>query len=100
MKRVLLAAGMALALGAAMRLNVLRVTRDRGALYASGFDPAFAARSPGALVIARAIEAAHEAGARRYDFLRGGEAYKYEWGARDDVPIEPKPKARAKTAKS
>ena len=26
-----------------------------------------------------------EAGTRRFDFLRGDEAYKYEWGAVDEV---------------
>jgi CelD/BcsL family acetyltransferase involved in cellulose biosynthesis len=28
-----------------------------------------------------------EAGRRRFDFLRGDEPYKYEWGARDE-PVE------------
>jgi CelD/BcsL family acetyltransferase involved in cellulose biosynthesis len=60
------------------------LSRRRGALYVSGFDPAFAARSPGMLTIGRTIESAHAAGARAFDFLRGTEAYKYDWGARDE----------------
>jgi CelD/BcsL family acetyltransferase involved in cellulose biosynthesis/glycosyltransferase involved in cell wall biosynthesis len=60
------------------------LTRERGFLYLGGFDPAYAARSPGAVVIGRAIEQAHVAGACTFDFLRGAEDYKYEWGARDE----------------
>jgi CelD/BcsL family acetyltransferase involved in cellulose biosynthesis len=57
--------------------------RGRGFSYLTGFDPAFAFESPGALLLAYAVEAAIAEGAREFHFLRGREAYKYEWGAVD-----------------
>jgi CelD/BcsL family acetyltransferase involved in cellulose biosynthesis len=51
--------------------------------YLGGFDPAYAALSPGALLLGHAIEAAAREGAVAFDFLRGREAYKLRWGARD-----------------
>ena len=51
--------------------------------YLTGLDPAFAHESPGTLVIAHAMEQAVREGAREFHFLRGGEAYKYGWGAVD-----------------
>ncbi|HEY3067780.1 MAG TPA: GNAT family N-acetyltransferase [Methylomirabilota bacterium] len=49
-------------------------------LYNSGFDPARAALSPGLVLLARLIEDAIARGKRRFDFLRGEERYKYEFG--------------------
>jgi CelD/BcsL family acetyltransferase involved in cellulose biosynthesis len=78
-----------------LRLYGLRVDGVlRGALYCldrngrvyyyiSGFDPQLAAFSPGSLLIRHAWEQARAAGDREFDFLRGSEAYKYAWGARD-----------------
>jgi CelD/BcsL family acetyltransferase involved in cellulose biosynthesis len=57
--------------------------RGRGFSYLTGFDPAFAFESPGALLLAHAVEAAITDGAGEFHFLRGREAYKYEWGAAD-----------------
>jgi CelD/BcsL family acetyltransferase involved in cellulose biosynthesis len=37
----------------------------------------------GALAIGAVIEAGLARGARDFDFLRGAEPYKYEWGAAD-----------------
>lgn len=51
--------------------------------YLGGFDPAFAFESPGTLLMAHAIEEAMHEGAGTFHFLRGREAYKYEWGALD-----------------
>jgi CelD/BcsL family acetyltransferase involved in cellulose biosynthesis len=51
--------------------------------YIGGFDPAFAAFSPGTLLLAHAIDEARREGAVEFDFLRGAEAYKYRWGAAD-----------------
>jgi CelD/BcsL family acetyltransferase involved in cellulose biosynthesis len=51
--------------------------------YLGGFDPAFAYYAPGSLLVGLAIEAAIGEGLRTFDFLRGAEAYKYAWGARD-----------------
>jgi CelD/BcsL family acetyltransferase involved in cellulose biosynthesis len=49
-------------------------------LYNSGFDPAQAALSPGLVLLARLIEDAIERGRERFDFLRGEERYKYDFG--------------------
>ena len=61
------------------------VGSDRLFLYLSGFDAARAFESPGTLLIGALLEIAAERGIREVDFLRGGEAYKYAWGARDRV---------------
>jgi len=57
----------------------------RAYYYLGGFNPAFAAFSPGALLIGHALEQAVCAGARAFDFLRGCESYKYAWGAADEI---------------
>jgi CelD/BcsL family acetyltransferase involved in cellulose biosynthesis len=64
---------------------VLYVLWDKKAayFYLQGFDTAYAFLSPGAQVIAAAIEDAAKHGRRVIDFLRGREAYKYAWGASD-----------------
>jgi CelD/BcsL family acetyltransferase involved in cellulose biosynthesis len=56
-----------------------------GRVYAfqSGFDDALARSSPGTLIVGHAIEEAIREGDREFDFLRGAEAYKYDWGAAD-----------------
>jgi CelD/BcsL family acetyltransferase involved in cellulose biosynthesis len=51
--------------------------------YLTGFDPARTFESPGVLLTAHAIAEAIAEGAREFHFLRGGEAYKYGWGAVD-----------------
>ncbi len=51
--------------------------------YLTGIDPTFAHESPGTLLLAHAMEEAIREGTREFDFLRGGEAYKYGWGAQD-----------------
>ena len=51
--------------------------------YLQGFDPEHERLSPGALVVAHAVEEAVRAGDREADFLRGRERYKYLWGAVD-----------------
>jgi CelD/BcsL family acetyltransferase involved in cellulose biosynthesis len=55
--------------------------RDATYFYQSGFDPAFARYSPGALLIHHAIGAAIDDGAREFDFMRGVESYKTRWRA-------------------
>jgi CelD/BcsL family acetyltransferase involved in cellulose biosynthesis len=57
--------------------------RARVYYYLMGFDPTYEFESPGALLIAHAIERAVREGAREFHFLRGQEAYKYRWGAQD-----------------
>jgi CelD/BcsL family acetyltransferase involved in cellulose biosynthesis/glycosyltransferase involved in cell wall biosynthesis len=51
--------------------------------YLGGFAPEFRALSPGLLIVGHAIEQAVWEGSREFDFLRGSEPYKYEWGAED-----------------
>jgi CelD/BcsL family acetyltransferase involved in cellulose biosynthesis len=51
--------------------------------YLGGMDPAFARESPGAILLNAAISDAVARGAEEFHFLRGGEAYKYDWGAVD-----------------
>lgn len=63
------------------------ITLDDGTTvyyYNAGFDPEAAALSPGVLLAERLIRRAVELGRRRFDFLRGNEAYKYAWGAVDE----------------
>jgi CelD/BcsL family acetyltransferase involved in cellulose biosynthesis len=55
----------------------------RLSFYLCGFDAAHESASPGALTVAGAIERELQACVRVFDFLRGREAYKYRFGARD-----------------
>ncbi len=57
--------------------------RGRAYAYLGGFDPGFAGASPGAILIGQAIADAISEGVSEFHFLRGREAYKYSWGARD-----------------
>jgi CelD/BcsL family acetyltransferase involved in cellulose biosynthesis len=51
--------------------------------YLQAFDPEFKTLSPGTQILGAVIEDAVKQGKRSIDFLRGREAYKYAWGARD-----------------
>ena len=53
---------------------------DTVGLYNSGFRPDCAALSPGLVLLAGLVRDALERGRRRFDFLRGEERYKYEFG--------------------
>ena len=53
--------------------------------YISGFDAAEAFASPGTLLLGHIIEQAAACGIQELHFLRGGEAYKYAWGAVDRI---------------
>ena len=82
-----------------LRLHRLRVdgkTRaafycfaDHGRVYyyLSGFNLELARYSPGAVLMARAVDDARAGGARAFDLLRGDENYKREWGARDSRTV-------------
>ena len=50
--------------------------------YLQGFDPEFADLSPGTQLMFSVMEDAVERGIRKFDFLRGQEAYKQHWRAR------------------
>jgi CelD/BcsL family acetyltransferase involved in cellulose biosynthesis len=49
-------------------------------LYNSGFHPDHASLAPGLVLLGAMIEDAIARGKRRFDFLRGEERYKYEFG--------------------
>ena len=53
--------------------------------YLSGFDAAESFASPGTLLLGHIIEQAAAVGVAELHFLRGGEAYKYAWGASDQM---------------
>ena len=55
--------------------------------YNAGLDPAARDLSPGILLSSLALRDAIASGRRRFDYLRGDEPYKYEWGAVDE-PIQ------------
>jgi CelD/BcsL family acetyltransferase involved in cellulose biosynthesis len=57
--------------------------RERAYAYLSGFSPSFAHESPGSLLLEHVIAESCRSGVREFHFLRGGESYKYEWGAHD-----------------
>ncbi len=57
--------------------------QQRLMFYMIGFDPALAAVSPGSLLIAAMIDEAIARECPAVHFLRGGESYKYAWGAQD-----------------
>ncbi len=61
------------------------VHRQRAYCYLGGFDPAFSRFSPGALVLAYVLEKAISEGVAVFDFLRGEESYKADWGATKSV---------------
>ena len=65
--------------GPAAAFVVLEWERTIG-LYNSGFHPDRAALSPGLVLLVHVVEDAIVRGKRRFDFLRGEERYKYEFG--------------------
>jgi len=85
--------------GGAARLSFLTVAGRRIAAaltfesadvvlyYNAGVDPDARELSPGIVLVERLIRRALERGQRRFDFLRGDEGYKYEWGGADE-PIQ------------
>jgi CelD/BcsL family acetyltransferase involved in cellulose biosynthesis len=86
--RELLARGRLMLLGvrlAGTRAAVMYGFHDQAAtrFYLVAFDPRAARLSPGVLAVAQGVDCATARGSRLFDFLRGGEAYKYRWGARD-----------------
>lgn len=53
--------------------------RDRFYYYQSGYDPAWARRSVGLVLLGEAIAQAFAEGRAAFEFLRGSEPYKFEW---------------------
>ena len=69
------------------RVVVSTVAFDDGTtcfFYNAGMDPAARDLSPGVTGTAAYLRDRLEAGRIRFDFLRGDEPYKYEWGAVDE----------------
>jgi CelD/BcsL family acetyltransferase involved in cellulose biosynthesis len=62
-------------------------TSDSLLFYNAGIDPDSRELSPGVVMTWAYIRRCLERGLRRFDFLRGDEPYKYEWGAVDE-PIQ------------
>jgi CelD/BcsL family acetyltransferase involved in cellulose biosynthesis len=58
-------------------------TPDALLYYNAGVDPEARELSPGVVMVERYLRRALERGIARFDFLRGDEPYKYEWGAVD-----------------
>lgn len=52
-------------------------------VYNSGFNPRFRELSPGWVLLAELLKWANENGRLAFDFMRGGEEYKYRFGAVD-----------------
>jgi CelD/BcsL family acetyltransferase involved in cellulose biosynthesis len=67
--------------------GILVAAGDRLMFYNAGSDPDARDLSPGVILAARCIEYAIDRGMASFDFLRGNEPYKYEWGATDE-PIQ------------
>ena len=57
--------------------------KERLYLYNSGYDPAFASYSAGVALLAYRIHKAINQGLKQFDFLRGDEPYKYDFGAKN-----------------
>ena len=53
--------------------------RDTASYYQMGWAPDCRIESPGIILLSHSIEQAIAEGLRRYDFLRGEEAYKFRW---------------------
>jgi len=58
--------------------------------YNSGYDPALRNLSPGLVLLGLSIANACQRGIQRYDFLRGEEAYKFDWATstRETVTVQ------------
>jgi CelD/BcsL family acetyltransferase involved in cellulose biosynthesis len=73
-------------------------TGDTVSFYTTGYDPEWGRYGPGRRIMAIAIRGAIDEGADTFDFLRGDEPYKAEWGTttRFDLVIERPTSARGR----
>ena len=67
--------------------GILVSAGDRLMFYNAGSDPDARDLSPGVILAGTCIQFAIERGMHSFDFLRGNEPYKYEWGSVDE-PIQ------------
>ena len=56
--------------------------------YQSGYDPAWASKSVGLVLLARTVQEAYAEGLHEFDFLRGNEAYKAQWARAERWTIQ------------
>jgi len=73
--------------GRRIAAGILVVDGVRLMFYNAGIDPDARDLSPGVIFVAEAVRYAVEHGKRQFDFLRGNEPYKYEWGSVEE-PIQ------------
>ena len=78
-----------------LRLNILELNaspiaatmcfyyHDDVYLYNSGYDPEYSGLSAGLISKALCIQDSIQKGKKRFDFLKGGEEYKYHLGGHD-----------------
>lgn len=104
------AAADGLAAAGMLRLHVLRLgSRSVAAMLAAAaanclyvynvaFDPEMEALGLGSVLFGQAIDAAAAEGTETCDFLRGQEAYKYHWGARDTATFHRTLRRRRRSA--
>lgn len=64
-------------------VQVNAVTDSTYYSYVAAYDPEFNKYSPGTVLLWRLMESAAEQNLSRFEFLRGGEAYKRDWGHAD-----------------
>jgi CelD/BcsL family acetyltransferase involved in cellulose biosynthesis len=78
------------------------VQGDKFNYYQSGYDPNWASRSVGLVLLARTVQDAFAEGLREFDFLRGNEGYKGEWsrGERWTIQLRLWRGARGRAARS
>jgi CelD/BcsL family acetyltransferase involved in cellulose biosynthesis len=78
------------------------VHRGKFLYYQSGYDPAWASKSVGLVLLARTVQDAFEEKLSEFDFLRGSEAYKAQWarGQRWTIEVRLWRGARARAARS
>ena len=71
--------------GHAVAANFSFDYEDRIYLYNSGYDPSERDLSAGIVLLAQNIEQAIQSGRSSLDMLRGDEAYKYRFAAKDEI---------------
>lgn len=70
-------------IGGACRASIYGIeTGSTYAFYQSGYDPAWASRSVGLVLLGMSLERAVRRGLEVYDFLHGVESYKLDWATR------------------
>src|SRR5579871_2583125 len=71
--------------GAIAAVIYVLLDEQRAYGYLSGFDPSLKRFSPGMLILNYSLEQSIRSGYREFDFLRGNEPYKRDWGATEST---------------